>query len=97
MPTEFELIQSEKSYLVQEKNFYLISFKDKRFSPNKIEVAKLLRSQGLTPLKITTVTPYKKQKRRGGKSRIVSQLRPKKYYVKLQAGQKIAAPEEPKL
>jgi ribosomal protein L23 len=86
---EFRLVQTEKSYKVQEKNFFMINFVDKSFTPNKIEVVKLLKAQGLNPLKVTVVNPYGKMKRRGKQSNLVEQKRFKKYYVKLPAGQKI--------
>jgi ribosomal protein L23 len=89
---EFTLIQTEKSYLVRKTNTYLLVFNDRNFTPNKIEVEKLLKTQGLTPLKITVVNPYKKLKRRGPKGKLVAQKRPKKYYVRLPVGQQIAEP-----
>jgi len=92
--TTFQLLQTEKSYQVQKDNYYLIQFADKRFEPNKIEVAKLLRKEGYNPLAIKVVNQYKKQKRRGRQSNVVSIKRPKKYYVKLKAGESIKAPED---
>jgi ribosomal protein L23 len=87
--SEFRLVQTEKSYKVQENNFYMISFLDKSFTPNKIEVVKILKKQGLTALKVTVVNPYNKLKKRGKQNNIVEQKRFKKYFVKLKAGEKI--------
>jgi ribosomal protein L23 len=87
--SEFRLVQTEKSYKVQENNFFMISFVDKNYTPNKIEVAKILKKQGLTPLKITVVNPYNKLKKRGKQNNLVEQKRFKKYFVKLKPGQKI--------
>ena len=86
---EFKLVQTEKSYNVQENNFFMISFVDKNFKPNKIEVCKLLKAKGFNPLKITIVNPYNKKKKRGKANSLVEQKRFKKYYVKLSNGEKI--------
>ena len=86
---EFKLVQTEKSYKVQENNFFMISFVDKNFKPNKIEVCKLLKAKGFNPLKITIVNPYNKKKKRGKSNSLVEQKRFKKYYVKLSNGEKI--------
>lgn len=94
MTPQFELIQTEKGYLTQTHNTYLLKFADKNFRPNKIEVEKLLKSQGLTPVKITVLNTYKKKKRRGRQSNIVAMKSYKKYFVRLQAGQTIE-PNEP--
>ncbi|MBC7472064.1 MAG: 50S ribosomal protein L23 [candidate division SR1 bacterium] len=87
--SQFKLVQTEKSYKVQENNFFMIYFVDKSFTPNKIEVAKILRKEGLNPLKVTVVNPYKKLKKRGKQNNIIEQKRYKKYFVKLKAGEKI--------
>jgi ribosomal protein L23 len=91
---QYTLVQTEKSYKVQGDNFYLIGFPDKNFTPNKIEVKKMLVKDGLHPLKITIVNPYSKLKRRGKKNSMVAQKRFKKYYVKLQPGEKIEETKE---
>jgi ribosomal protein L23 len=87
--SQYRLVQTEKSYKVQENNFFMISFNDKSFTPNKIEVVKLLKKDGLNPLKVTVVNPYNKLKKRGKQNNIVEQKRYKKYFVKLKAGEKI--------
>jgi ribosomal protein L23 len=92
--SEFQLVSTEKSYLVQQNNYYLIQFTDKRFTPNKIEVTKLLLKAGYDALAVKTVNQYKKRKRKGKQSNIVRVLRPKKYYVKLKPGQSIKAEQE---
>lgn len=90
----YQVLQTEKSYRAQLNNTYVISFKDKSFQPNKIEVAKLLSKEGFHPLSVTVVNPRSKMKRRGGTSRLVKQTRPRKYYVKLQAGETLTPDTE---
>lgn len=87
--SSFKLVQTEKSYRVQQNNFFMISFVDKNFTPNKIEVVKILKKEGLHPIKVTIVNPYTKKKRRGKQNNLVDQKRLKKYFVKLPAGEKI--------
>jgi ribosomal protein L23 len=87
--SEFRLVQTEKSYNVQKDNFFMISFIDKSFTPNKIEVVKILKKQGLNPLKVTVVNPYSKLKKRGKQNNIIEQKRFKKYFVKLKTGERI--------
>lgn len=87
--SQFRLVQTEKSYKVQENNFFMIYFIDKAFTPNKIEVVKILKKQGLNALKVTVVNPYKKLKKRGKQNNLIEQKRYKKYFVKLKAGEKI--------
>ena len=94
MTKQFELIQTEKGYLTQSNNTYLVKFADKQYRPNKIELIKMLKAQGLTPLKVTVLNTYKKKKRRGKQSNIVAMKSYKKYYVRLAAGQTIEASEE---
>ncbi len=67
----------------------MLTFKDKNFSTNKIELEKLLVKNGLTPLKITTTNIHQKTKRRGKAGKTILQYRPQKYYVKLKAGEVI--------
>ncbi len=93
--TQFELIQSEKSYLTQTHNTYLIKFADKHFAPNKIEVFKMLKKEGLNPIKITVLNTYRKKKRKGKQSNIISMPGFKKYYVRLKEGETIEASEQP--
>lgn len=91
---QFELVQTEKGYLTQTHNTYLLKFSDKQFRPNKIQVAQLLKSAGYNAEKITVLNTYKKKKRRGRQSNVVTQKSYKKYYVRLEAGQSIAPADE---
>ena len=84
---QFELIQTEKAYLTQTHNTYLLKFNDKQFRPNKIQVGQILKAAGYTPLKITVLNTYKKKKRRGRNHNVVTQKSFKKYYVRLETGQ----------
>lgn len=87
--SDFTLIQTEKSYRLQQSNVYTIVFTENTFNPNKIELHKLLVSKGYTPLSISITNQFSKKKQRGKKRNLVSQIRPKKYFVKLKEGQKI--------
>ncbi len=88
---KMSLIQTEKSFLVQKSNTYLVSFDDKEFTPNKIELTKALIANNLTPLNITSVNLPGKNKRKGKRgSHTIRTKRAKKYYVKLKEGEKIA-------
>jgi ribosomal protein L23 len=90
----FRLIESEKSFLIQQNNFFYISFDDKNFQPNKIEVQKLLKLHGYNPIEIKVINQYEKKKRRGKGGKTISQKRHKKYYVKLKVGEKIENKQE---
>ena len=94
MTPEFELVQTEKGYLTQTHNTYLLKFADRQYKPNKIEVIKLLKIQGLNVVKITVLNTYKKKKRRGKKSGLVTMPSSKKYYVRLKDGETIQPKEE---
>ena len=91
---QFELVQSEKGYLTQTHNTYLLKFSDKQYKPNKIQVAQLLKSAGYNAEKVTVLNTYKKKKRRGRQSNVIAKKSYKKYYVRLEAGQSIAPAEE---
>jgi ribosomal protein L23 len=86
MPTCI-LIQTEKAYQTQVNNTYVLTFAEKNYSTNKIELEKVLIKNGLTPLKITTTNAHQKAKKKGRSGKIKTQFRPQKYYVKLQVGQ----------
>jgi len=83
------LIQTEKSYNMQQANVFAISCDDKNLSTNKIEIYKKLVKKGLKPTKITSVTPYRKLKKRGSKRNLVTIFRPKKWYIALPQSQAI--------
>lgn len=89
---QFELIQTEKGYLTQTHNTYLLKFSDKQFRPNKIQVEQILKAAGYNPVKVTLLNTYKKKKRRGRNHNVVTQKSFKKYYVRLQTGQTIELP-----
>jgi ribosomal protein L23 len=92
--SKYTLVETEKSFKVQEKNFYLIRFEDKSFDPNKIQVKQLLLKDGLHVEKVTVSNAYSKLKRRGKKNSKIAQKRAKKYFVKLKIGEKIEVKTE---
>jgi ribosomal protein L23 len=83
------LIQTEKAYKVQVTNTYVLTFLEKHYTTNKIELEKLLVKSGLKPTKITTTNTQQKLRKRGKAGRLITQFRPQKYYVKLASGQTI--------
>jgi hypothetical protein len=86
MPTCI-LIQTEKAYQTQVNNTYVLTFAEKNYNTNKIELEKVLIKNGLTPVKITTTNSHQKSKKKGKAGKVKIQFRPQKYYVKLQVGQ----------
>ncbi len=85
--TQCTLLQTEKSYMTQQSGIFQISFKKSVGECNKIELEKLLKSLHLDVIKINTVNQYSKIKIRGKARRKISQKRPKKYFIRLKAGQ----------
>jgi ribosomal protein L23 len=85
MPTA-RLIQTEKAYNLQQAQTFVITFSD-HYEPNKIELAKILRQNGLSPLQINLVSLPNKTKRKGTKRRTYTSKRPTKYYIKLKIGE----------
>jgi ribosomal protein L23 len=83
------LLQTEKSTNVQQEGIFAVSFIDKNFKMNKVELKKLLRKVKLDAISINTTKTPAKQKRKGKQGRTVSVYRPSKYYIKLKTGQKI--------
>jgi len=83
------LVQTEKAYKGQETNTYTLVFAQKKYNTNKIELTKLLRKQGLNPLKVTTTNTQQKVKKRGKSGNKVLQFRPQKYFVRLKIGELI--------
>lgn len=83
------LIQTEKSYNLQTSNVFAITCSDKNLSTNKIEMQKKLLKKGLKPIKITSVSPYQKLKKRGKGRNLVAKFRPRKWYISLPEAQKI--------
>lgn len=90
----YQLIQTEKSYNLQQQNYYVIAFSDKTFQPNKIQVTQILAKDNLDVLDVKVINTYKKSKFKGKKRNVVKQIRPKKYYVKLAQGQSIQSSNE---
>jgi ribosomal protein L23 len=84
------LARTEKAYNLATNNIYMLNFDELAFKPNKIEITKILKKHGLDAVSVNIVNPYKKVKFRRTRSNKVLQERPKKYYVKLAKGQKIA-------
>jgi ribosomal protein L23 len=87
--TNWKILQTEKAYNSQIQNTFVLSNSDKNLKMNKIELTKILTKQGLSVIAINTTASYQKIKSRGAKKRITTQFRPKKWYVKLKAGQTI--------
>jgi ribosomal protein L23 len=84
------LAKTEKSYNQTAGNVYTLVFDDISFKPNKTELAKILKKHSLDAVQIRVVNPYSKTKFRKSRANKVTQTRPKKYYVTLAKGQKIA-------
>lgn len=83
------LVQTEKAYQSQQSSTFVLSFIDRNYSTNKIEITKLLTKAGLHPLKVTLTNTQQKLKKRGKGSKLIKQFRPKKFYVRLSAGELI--------
>lgn len=86
---EYEVIQTEKSYKSQQLNTFVIVFKDKAYKTNKIELTKLLKSQGFDAVNITSVNTPSKTKTRGSKRNAIKVTKPRKFYVTLKIGQQL--------
>lgn len=82
----YEIIQSEKAFRSQEKNTFVIVFKD-NLSPNKIQVSQLLKQSGFTPLSVNKVISHRKTKSKNGRRSSIRVKRPTKYYVTLKSGE----------
>jgi hypothetical protein len=84
------LLETEKSFFVQGGGFFTMVFSDLSFKINKIELAKLIKQQGLDVVKINSIQPYYKKKRRNGLNKkpvTVMVKRPRKFLIKLKLGQ----------
>jgi hypothetical protein len=85
------LLETEKSYNLQNNSFFTLVFSDLSFKINKIELAKLIKQCGLDVVKINASQPYykKKNKNHAGnkKSSKVLVKRPRKFMIKLKASQ----------
>jgi hypothetical protein len=84
------LLETEKSYDIQQGNFFTMVFSNQSFKINKIELAKLVKQCGLEVIKINSIQQYFKKKRRNGvNKRPVTVLvkRPRKFMIKLKQGQ----------
>ena len=88
------LLETEKSFNIQETGFFTLIFDDLSFKTNKIELAKVLKLAGLDVVKINSIQPYFKKKKRNSKKRVSVVLvkRPRKFMIKLKIGQ-IITPE----
>jgi hypothetical protein len=85
------LVETEKSYKLQENNVYTIAFWDKNFNINKIELAKLLKKIGLEVLNINSTKSYQKTKFKTQKRNKVLAYKPKKWFISLSPTSKIDA------
>ncbi len=86
-------LETEKSYNLQTAGFFTLVFTDQNISINKIELAKLLKQSGLDVVKINSIQPYYKKKRRQAKNgKVTMKLvkRPRKFLIKLKIGQTMA-------
>jgi hypothetical protein len=90
----YYVLETEKAYNLQQGNVFTIVFLDKRNQPNKIQVMKMMQGEGKNPLKITSLLPYKKIKKRGKSGHTVKQFRPKKYFIKLPVGETLSNPKQ---
>ncbi len=80
------LLQTEKAYNMSQSQVFVLAFSG-GFIPNKIELAKILKRNGLNPIKINVVNLPSKVKIRGQKRRTILKTRPTKYYIKLKPGE----------
>lgn len=90
MASKWILVQTEKAFDLQKNSVFTLAHFDKNFKTNKIEITKLLKTQGIDVESVTSTASHQKTKLRG-KGRVkVKQYRPKKWYVKLKTGQTIS-------
>ena len=86
------LLETEKSYNLQSGQFFTMVFANPLFKINKIELSKLVKLCGLEVIKINSIQPYYKKKKRsqiGNNRKVVTSLvkRPRKFMIKLKIGQ----------
>jgi ribosomal protein L23 len=92
----YEVLQTEKAYRTQEKNTYIITFKN-NVTPTKVQVMQELKKLGLNPTKVNKVVPPRKTRSRNGRRTNITVRRPVKYFVTLKQGETLiqeAANEE---
>jgi ribosomal protein L23 len=85
-------LETEKSYNLQTGGFFSVVFTDQTTKTNKIELAKLLKQAGVEVVKINSIQPFFKKKRRqtkNGKPSTVLVKRPRKFLIKVKLGQLI--------
>jgi ribosomal protein L23 len=80
------LVSTEKAYSQQNNSVYTMAFWDKSNKMNKIELTKILKKLNVEVQAINTSNTYQKLKKKGKKSTLTKQYRPKKYFVKTVAG-----------
>ena len=86
-------LETEKSYNLQTGGFFSVVFTDQTTKTNKIELAKLLKQAGVEVVKINSIQPIFKKKRRQTKNRKPSTVlvkRPRKFLIKVKLGQLIS-------
>ncbi len=86
-----QLLETEKSYSLQQGGFFTVTFSDLNYNINVIELAKTFKQCGIDTIKINSIQQYFKRKTkstRGSRSRnVVLIKRPRKFIVKLKVGQ----------
>jgi ribosomal protein L23 len=89
MTTYANLVQTEKSYNLQQSQIFTLRFSG-GYQPNKIELTKILKNHGLEPLNISLVNlPDKKKFQKSKRRQLKVKKRPTKYYIKLKVGQEL--------
>jgi hypothetical protein len=86
-----QLLETEKSYSLQQGGFFTVTFSDLNYKINIIELAKVMKQSGVEVVKINSIQQYFKRKTkatRGSRSRnVVLVKRPRKFLIKLKIGQ----------
>lgn len=72
--------------MVSQNNYYLVELASSEFV-NKIELKKLFKKISIDAIKVNTVFPPIKNKKRGKKQNKIEVQRPRKYFVQLKIGQ----------
>lgn len=89
MTPKFKLLVNEKAVLVSRNNFFVLELVNKQEDITKIGLKTLIKKIGLNALKINSLQPKSKFKRRGKKQNIVEMKKAKKYFVQLKTGQQL--------
>jgi ribosomal protein L23 len=81
------LVQSEKSYLLQKNNRFMLTVEGAAKDFNKIEFKKILQKNSFNAIDIKVVNLPSKKKRRTTAKGLILKKRKKKYLVKLKEGE----------